>query len=92
MDKNAVIKGLYDISGFIAGRIGFEQAKNFMHIIDEAIALLEECAVKVDKQAENLPNENRKIEKKREIVRCQNCEHAGKDCEVVSFFREKDNL
>ena len=63
MDKNTVIKGLYDISGFIAGRIGFEQAKNFMHIIDEAVALLEECAVKVDKQAENLPNENRKIEK-----------------------------
>ena len=31
-----------DIDGFIAGRIGFSQAKNFLRTIDEAIVLLKE--------------------------------------------------
>lgn len=42
MNKNKVIKGLNDIGGFIAGRIGFEQARNFLRTIDDAIALLKE--------------------------------------------------
>lgn len=42
MEREKVIKGLHDIGGFIAGRVGFEQAKNFMRTIDEAVALLKE--------------------------------------------------
>lgn len=41
-DREKVIKGLNDIGGFIAGRIGFEQARNFMRTIDDALALLNE--------------------------------------------------
>ena len=42
MDREKVVKGLNDIGGFIAGRIGIEQARNFLRTIDEAIALLKE--------------------------------------------------
>ena len=42
MDKENVIKGLNDIGGFIAGRVGFEQARNFLRTIDDAIVLLKE--------------------------------------------------
>ena len=41
-DMEKVIKGLNDIGGFIAGRVGFEQARNFLRTIDDAIALLKE--------------------------------------------------
>ena len=41
-DREKVIKGLNDIGGFIAGRIGFEQARNFLRTIDDAIELLKE--------------------------------------------------
>jgi len=41
-DRENVIKGLRDIEMFIAGRLGYEQAKNFMRTIDETIALLKE--------------------------------------------------
>lgn len=50
MDKEKIIKGLHDIGGFIAGRVGFEQAKNFLHTIDDAVALLKEQ----EKQIEDL--------------------------------------
>ena len=42
MDRNRVITGLNDIGGFIAGRIGYEQARNFLRTIDDAIDLLKE--------------------------------------------------
>ena len=42
MDREKVIKGLNDIGGFIAGRVGFEQARNFLRTIDDALALLKE--------------------------------------------------
>lgn len=42
IDREKVIRGLNDIGGFIAGRIGFEQARNFLRTIDDAIALLTE--------------------------------------------------
>ena len=45
-DREKVIKGLNDIGGFIAGRIGFEQARNFLRTIDDAIALLKEQEAK----------------------------------------------
>lgn len=41
-DRYKVIKGLNDIGGFIAGRVGFEQARNFLRTIDDAIAMLKE--------------------------------------------------
>jgi len=37
-----VIRGLRDIDMFIAGRLGHEQAKNFLRTIDETITLLKE--------------------------------------------------
>lgn len=42
MDSENVIKGLNDIGGFITRRVGFEQARNFLRTIDDAIALLNE--------------------------------------------------
>lgn len=41
-DREKVISGLHDIGGFIAGRIGVEQARNFLRTIDDAIDLLKE--------------------------------------------------
>ena len=41
-DTEKVIKGLHDIAGFIAGRVGFGQARNFLRTIDDAIELLKE--------------------------------------------------
>lgn len=41
-DRDTVVRGLHDIAGFIAGRIGIEQARNFLRTIDDAIDLLEE--------------------------------------------------
>lgn len=41
-DREKVIKGLRDIDGFIAGRVGFAQARNFLRTIDDAIDLLKE--------------------------------------------------
>ena len=41
MDREKVIKGLNDIGGFIAGRNGFEQARNFLRTIDDALALID---------------------------------------------------
>lgn len=41
-DIKTVVNGLNDIGGFIAGRVGFEQARNFLRTIDDAIELLKE--------------------------------------------------
>ena len=41
-NREKVIKGLNDIGGFVAGRIGFEQARNFLHTIDDAVEMLKE--------------------------------------------------
>lgn len=40
MDREKVIKGLYDIGGFVVERIGIEQARNFIRTIDDACAML----------------------------------------------------
>ena len=42
MDREKVIEGLRDIDMFIAGRLGYEKAKNFLQTIDETIILLKE--------------------------------------------------
>lgn len=39
-DRDKVITGLNDIGGFIARRLGYEQAKNYLRTIDETIVLL----------------------------------------------------
>ena len=49
VDREKVIKGLRDIDGFIAGRIGFEQARNFLRTIDETIELLKEQQEIIDR-------------------------------------------
>lgn len=50
-DMENVIKGLNDIGGFISGRVGFEQARNFLRTIDDAIDLLKKQeAVKPGKE------------------------------------------
>lgn len=41
-DIEKVIKGLRDIDAFIAGRVGYENAKNFLRTIDDTIVLLKE--------------------------------------------------
>lgn len=46
-DMRKIVKGLNDIGAFIAGRIGFEQARNFLRTIDEAVALLKEQEARV---------------------------------------------
>ena len=58
-DREKVIKGLNDIAGFVAGRIGIEQARNFIRTIDDACDLLKEQEAKPviqDRQCEVEPN------------------------------------
>lgn len=57
-DREKVIKGLYDIGEFIAGRVGFEQARNFMRTIDDAIAML---------------NEQENASKRKPVIVCPHC-------------------
>ena len=45
-DRETLIKGLRDIDMFIAGRLGYEKAKEFLRTIDEAIILLKEQEAK----------------------------------------------
>ena len=42
IDTEKVVKGLNDIGGFIAGRLEFEYARNFLRTIDDALELLKE--------------------------------------------------
>ena len=51
-----VVKGLNDIGGFVAERIGIEQARNFIRTIDDACAML--------KEQEDMCKERRKHDKK----------------------------
>lgn len=46
-DRETIEKGLHDIAGFIAGRIGFEQARNFLRTTDETVVLLKEQEDKI---------------------------------------------
>lgn len=82
-DREKVIKGLNDISGFItervgapfiAGRIGIDQAVIFLQTIDDAIALL-----------------------KQEVVRCIDCKYGSwwsdehvTVCDKLSKTRDKN--
>ena len=58
MDKEKVIRGLRDIDMFIAGRLGYEKAKNFLRTIDETIILLKEQeAIPPEKENDGNPGE-----------------------------------
>ena len=65
-DREKVIKGLNDIGGFIAGRVGFEQARNFLRTIDDAIAMLKEqddLGTELTNAVELIRKKNEQIEK-----------------------------
>ena len=64
-DMEKVIKGLHDIAGFIAGRIGIEQARNFLRTIDDAIDLLKEQ----EDFGEELTNAMELVHKKNERIK-----------------------
>jgi len=56
-DIEKVIKGLNDIGGFVAGRIGIEQARNFIRTIDDACAMLKKQeAVEARKKNDGNPH------------------------------------
>lgn len=61
-----VIRGLRDIDMFIAGRLGHEQAKNFLRTIDETITLLkeqEDLGTELTNAVELIHKKNERIEK-----------------------------
>ena len=65
-DMNTVINGLIDIGGFIAGRVRFEQAKNFLRTIDDTIELLkeqEDLGTELTNAVELIHKKNERIEK-----------------------------
>ena len=65
-DMENVINGLNDIGGFIAGRIGFEQARNFLRTIDETVVLLkeqEDLGTELTNAVELIHKKNERIEK-----------------------------
>lgn len=71
MDRNRVITGLNDIGGFIAGRIGYEQARNFLRTIDEAIELLKEQQEQIDKLFEESASNAEMAEGLKELLKEQ---------------------
>lgn len=65
-DMENVIKGLHDIGGFIAGRIGIAQARNFLRTIDDTIDLLkeqEDLGTELTNAVELIHKKNERIEK-----------------------------
>jgi len=81
-DREKVIKGLNDIGGFIAGRVGFEQARNFLRTIDDAIAMLKEQ----DDLGTELTNAVELIRKKNERI-----EKLLKEQEAVTIKKTKEH-
>jgi len=81
-DREKVIKGLNDIGGFIAGRVGFEQARNFLRTIDDAIAMLKEQ----DDLGTELTNAVELIRKKNEQI-----EKLLKEQEAVTIKKTKEH-
>ena len=65
-DREKVAKDLTDIGSWIAGRVGFEQAKNFLHTIDDAVALIKEqenLGTELTNAVELIHKKNERIEK-----------------------------
>lgn len=66
IDREKIINGLNDIGGFIAGRVGFEQARNFLRTIDDTIAMLkeqEDLGTELTNAVELIHKKNERIEK-----------------------------
>ena len=65
-DRETIAKGLHDIGGFIAGRVGIEQARNFLRTIDDTIELLkeqEDLGTELTNAVELIHKKNERIEK-----------------------------
>ena len=71
-----VIKGLHDIGGFIAGRIGIKPARNFLRTIDDAIDLLKEQEAKIEQLNRFVNGFSRDA---MPVVRCKDCKHYKRD-------------
>ena len=67
-DMENVINGLIDIGGFIAGRVGLKQARNFLRTIDDTIELLKE-----QKKQKFFVDSDGKITPLPDVVRCKDC-------------------
>jgi hypothetical protein len=77
-DIETVINGLNDIGEFIAGRVGFEQARNFLRTIDDALTLLEKQEAVKPQDAEML------------IIHNSGAEEYVKDIESIVLLAHKD--
>ena len=81
-DIENVIKGLNDIGGFIAGRVGFEQARNFLRTIHDTIELLKEQEKLVDVDA---------LREKLGFAKdCAKCKQNTRACQYDSHFSLMD--
>ena len=86
VDGEKIIKGLHDIGGWIAGRLGIEKARNFIRTLDDAIELLKEQNLRIfDLLTENeqLAQMLREQENITECIKgkCRICPHC-KRCDV----------
>jgi len=77
-DREKVVNGLYDIGGFIAERVGFEQARNFLRTIDDALTLLEKQEAVKPQDAEML------------IIHNGGAEEYARDIESIVLLAHKD--
>ena len=84
IDLEKVIKGLRDIDMFIAGRLGYEQAKNFLHTIDEAVVLLKEHGEQLATMRMIYGTDAKIVG---EIVRCKECRYGQKCTDGKTTFQ-----
>ena len=76
IDMENVIKGLNDIGGFIAGRLEFEHARNFLRTIDDALEMLKEQEAKIEQLNRFINGFSRDA---MPVVRCKDCEYYNVD-------------
>ena len=70
-NREKVVNGLNDIGGFITGRVCFEQARNFLRTIDDAIDLLkeqEDLGTELTNAVELIHKKNERIKKLEEQI------------------------
>lgn len=68
-DIEMIIKGLNDVGGFVAGRIGFEQARNFIRTIDDACAMLKKQQEQIDRLLEESASNAEMAEGMKELLK-----------------------
>lgn len=89
-DIETVVNGLNDIGGFIAGRVGFEQARNFLRTIDDVIDLLKEQEQDRIEIAHEMVSNSILMYQGKEIVRCKDCKKRNSwECWQYFFGRIK---